>query len=57
MLPDGEKKFDDILAVSTQYWRVTNRQTDRHITTCSIVRTMRTRTSHSSIGMNPHYVR
>jgi len=28
-LADGEKKFDDMLAVSTEYWRVTDGRTDR----------------------------
>ena len=28
-LPDGRKSFKIGLAISTQYWRVTDRQTDR----------------------------
>jgi len=40
-LPDGEKKFDE-LAVSTQYRRVTDGQTNGHTARDSIVRAMHT---------------
>jgi len=32
-LPDDEKSLIICLAVSTEYWRVTHRQADRHLAT------------------------